>query len=145
MSDKHLETIDDFAALLDGREYKQEITPEEVAAARDAGIVIIYGKSDDTTVLTGAIDAETDTEDGGRIYLTAEDGLFEDCPCDCIHSRRAKAKAKVIDVRWCKGPYVWSYDTELPHTTFEIRDNQPNSKNIKFCEGIVFEKAALED
>lgn len=138
-----LKTIQDFAAALDGREYKQEITPDEIAAARDAGVVIIYGKSDDTTVLCGAIDAETDTSGGGTIYLTAEDGLFEDCPCDCIHSRRAKARAKVVDVRFCKGAYVWSYDTDLPHATFEIRDNQPNSKNIKFCEGIVIDKAAL--
>ncbi len=136
-----MKTIEEFAELLNGREYKKEITEEEVAEAAASGVVIIYGKSDDTTVIHGAIEGECPTANGGDIYLT-EDGLFEDCPCQCIHSQRAKAAAKAVHVNWCKGPFVWSYVTELPHVHFEIIDNQP-AENLKFCQGIVFDQKAL--
>lgn len=136
-----MKTIEEFARMLNGREYKKEITPEEINEAKEAGAVIIFGKSDDTTVICGAINEEVPSAEHQDILLT-EDGVFEECPCDCIHSRRAKAKAKTINVSWCKGPYVWTYETDLPHVEFEIIDNQP-SENLKFCRGIVFEKSSL--
>ena len=106
--------------------------------------MIVFGQSDDTTVITGAIEATCETKDGGTLYLDGEDGLFEDCPCDCVHSRRARARAKAVQVCWCKGPYVWSYRTEIPHATFEIRDNQPSSDNLRFCQGLVFRAEDLQ-
>lgn len=135
-------TIHDFVEKLNGREYKKEITQEEIETAKDSGIVIVFGCSDDRTIFHGAIEAEVKTVDGGTVYLT-EDGLFEDCPCDCIHSRRAKEKAAAIHVSWCKGSYVWSYTTDIPHETFQIIDNQP-AENLKFCEGIVFRLDTLQ-
>jgi hypothetical protein len=138
------ESVESAAAALNGREYKQEMTAAERQAAADAGLVIIFGHSDDTTVIAGAIEASCETKDGGTFYLNREDGLFEDCPCDCVHSRRAKARAKAVEVRWCKGPYVWSYRTDIPHATFEIRDNQPSSDNLRFCQGLVFRMADLQ-
>ncbi len=131
-----MDKIKEFAQLLNGREYKQEMTEEEKKAAREAGVVIVYGCSDDRTVFHGEIEGEVTTVNGGTIYLT-EDGLFEDCPCDCVHSRRAKEKAVSIQVKWCQGPYVWSYGTSIPHESFEIIDNQP-AENLKFCQGMVF-------
>ena len=138
------ESVKSAAAALNGREYKQEITDAEKQAAADAGLVIVFGQSDDTTVITGAIEATCETKDGGTLYLDGEDGLFEDCPCDCVHSRRARARAKAVQVCWCQGPYVWSYRTEIPHATFEIRDNQPSSDNLRFCQGLVFRAEDLQ-
>ncbi|MDO4288364.1 MAG: hypothetical protein Q4C55_04165 [Eubacterium sp.] len=138
-----MEAIQKFAQLLDGREYKQEMTEAEKAQAKAAGVVVVFGCSDDRTVFHGAIEAEVATVDGGVIYLT-EEGLFEECPCDCIHARRAKAKASRILVKWCKGPYVWSYETDIPHAAFEVIDNQP-AENLKFCQGLVFSLEHLKD
>lgn len=107
-----MKTIQDFAALLDGREYKKEMTEDEIIQARKLGFVIVFGCSDDRTVFHGAIEEERQTVDGGTLYIT-EKGLFEDCPCNCIYSQEAKEKASPIEVRWCKGPYVWSYRTEI--------------------------------
>jgi hypothetical protein len=138
-----MDTIQDFAALLNGREYKKEMTPEEIEAARKAGIVIVYGFSDDTTLIHGAIEESVSTVNGAQFYLTPT-GLFEECPCDCKYSREAKQKAKALEAIWCKGPYVWHYETKIPHVTFEIIDNQP-ADNLKFCQGIVFELKALSE
>lgn len=131
-----MDKIQKFAQRLNGREYKQEMTAEDKALARAEGVVVVFGCSDDRTIFYGDIEAEVDTTNGGVIYLT-EDGLFEECPCGCVHSKRAKDKASAISVKWCQGPYVWSYETEIPHATFEIIDNQP-AENLKFCQGMIF-------
>lgn len=134
-------TADLLAQQLDGREYKQEMTEAEIQSAKEAGLVVVYGFSDDTTMFHGAIEAEYATPNGSEIFLT-ENGIFEDCPCDCIYSRQAKARAEVLKVIWCKGPYVWHYETSIPHASFEIVDNQP-ADNLKFCKGIVFSLSGI--
>lgn len=129
-------TAQALADLLNEREYKQEMMTEEIEAAKASGLVVVYGYSDDTTIFHGAIEAEVHSVNDTEILVTA-DGIFEDCPCDCIHSRKAKAAASVIRALWCKGAYVWHYQTDIPHVTFEIIDNQP-ADNLKFCLGMVF-------
>ena len=131
-----MKTAEEFALMLNGRKYKDEITAEEIKEASDSNLVVVMGKSDDTTVLCGAIDAQVNTTDGGEIYLTPQ-GVFEECPCNCIYSQRAKKNAKILKAIWCKGPYVWHYEINVPHYTFEIIDNQP-AENLKFCQGIIF-------
>lgn len=136
-----MESIYDFAKRLDGRIYKEEMTTEENDLAANLGYVVVFGHSDDLTLFRGAINGEQNTQDGGQVYITA-DGLFEECPCNCRYAQAAKEAAAVIDVKWVKGPYVWSYETEIPHATFEIVDNQP-AENLKFCQGLVFDSADL--
>lgn len=135
-----MKTAADFAQKLDGREYKHEMTDAEIAEAAESQVVVVFGHSDDTTVFHGAIEAQVNTIDGAEIYLTPR-GIFEDCACNCAHAQAAKAKAQIIKAIWCKGPYVWHYETAIPHCHFDIIDNQP-ADNLKFCQGIVFQ---LED
>ena len=136
-------TAQEMAALLDGREYKQEMSEAEIALAQAEGLVVVYGYSDDTTLFHGAIEAEIHTVNDSQILVNS-DGIFEECPCDCIHAQRARSAASVINVLWCKGPFVWRYDTLIPHASFDIRDNQP-SEGMKFSQGIVFELSALNN
>ncbi|SDY33503.1 hypothetical protein [Eubacterium barkeri] len=135
-----MKTAADFAQELDGREYKHEMTDAEIAEAAQSQVVVVFGHSDDTTVFHGAVEAQVNTIDGAEIYLTPQ-GIFEDCACNCVHAQAAKAKAQIIKAIWCKGPYVWHYETAIPHYHFDIIDNQP-ADNLKFCQGIVFQ---LED
>lgn len=137
-----MESIQEFAKRLDGREYKQEMTDQEIKLAAELGYVIVFGRSDDRTVCHGAIEAELMTVDGGELFIT-DQGLYEACSCQCIYSQEAKKKASSIAVRWCKGPYVWSYQSDIPHSSFEIIDNQP-AENLKFCQGMVFNLSKLK-
>lgn len=107
-------TIFDFAKGLDGREYRNEITPLEEQRAKELGFVIVFGYSDDNTEFRGAYREEIECYDGGRVY---EDG------------------DKYIDAVWCEGEYCWTYNTNIPHATFDIYED-----NEKYCKGIVFEK-----
>lgn len=110
-------TISDFAKILNGREYGKEITPLEVQKAEELGFVVVFGYSDDNAEFRGAISDEVDCYDGGRVFEIGD---------------------KYIDAVWCDGEYSWTYDTNIPHATFDIYDD-----GDKFCRGIVFDKREL--
>lgn len=124
--------IKEFAMLLTGREYGNEITPAEELKAEELGFVVVFGYSDDGIEFRGAIDDEAGCYNGGEIFLDSE-GIFEECECDCKHSKLAKEKAKVIKAIWGK-EYPWEYGTTIPHAEFEIFED-----GEKYCRGIVFD------
>jgi hypothetical protein len=66
--------VQEFAKMLDGREYDYEITTSEDIDAMQLGFVIIFGYSDDNAELRGAIQDEIGCYGGGIIYFD-ENGL----------------------------------------------------------------------
>ena len=106
--------IFEFAAKLNGRQYGNEISKLEAQQAKDLGFVVVFGYSDDNTEFRGAYDDEVGCFDGGRVYV------------DGNH---------YIDALWCKNGIDWSYETNIPHATFEVYDGAD-----LYCRGIVFEK-----
>lgn len=110
-------TKESLAALLNGREYRDEITHSEEDAAKAAGLVVVFGGSDDLCELRGAITDERDCYNGGSM----------------------KIKGKLLKMLWCKEPgYSWTYSTNIPHAVFDIMED-----GEKYCRGIVFAIADL--
>jgi hypothetical protein len=107
-------TLKEFAQMLDGREYLNEITKEEEALAKELGFVVVFGYSDDNAELRGAIDDEIGCFDGGKLE-------HKDLP-------------DVIYAKWCDAEikYPWSYKTTIPHETFRIYED-----GDYWCVGIV--------
>lgn len=105
--------LKEFAEKLNGRQYLNELTKELEAYAKENGIVIVYGQSDDLMEVRGAIDEEFGCYDGGMFYL-------------------GFAKVEAV---WCpKGTdYSWGYETDIPHETFTIMEDDEH-----YCKGIVF-------
>lgn len=139
-------TAKELAEMLDRREVGNETTPREGLSARDAGLVVVYGYSDDNVEFRGAIDEEVGAYEGTRIYLTADGLLMEpDCAeiedCDCPYFNKAKSAAKIIEAIWRdEGGPCWTFETDIPHETFTImEDGEP------WCIGIVFSVEDLED
>ena len=106
-------TIYEFAEKLDGRQHGNELTLIEEREAANLGFVVVFGYSDDCAEFRGAIDDEVGCFNGGRVY---EDG------------------DKFIDAVWGKGRIDWTYETNIPHATFDIYED-----DYKYCRGIVFE------
>ena len=106
-------TIYEFAEKLDGRQYGNELTLIEEREAANLGFVVVFGYSDDCAEFRGAIDDEVGCFNGGRVY---EDG------------------DKFIDAVWGEGRIDWTYETNIPHATFDIYED-----DYKYCRGIVFE------
>ena len=125
----------DLAAKLDGTEYPMRVDKETSDAARAAGLVIVYGASDDLMEFEGAIREELDCYGGGTAYLNETGLLVNECDCDeCPHFRKIKEGAMQIKALWCKvGEYSWAYETDLPHETFEVVED-----GEKYCQGLVF-------
>ena len=122
--------IHEAAAQLDGNQYGEEGSRELFAAMKDAGLVAVFGGSDDLMEFRGAIHDET----GSRAYIT-KDGLLENqCGNErCPYYAKAKASAAAIEALWNVGGFSWRYRTQIPHETFIIKEDEDN-----YCEGIVF-------
>lgn len=138
-----MDNVKRFAEMLNGRTYTEETTEEERAEAMALGIVIVHGYSDDNIEFVGALEYEVGCYDGGTIFLN-EEGIFEECECECKYSDRAKEKCKVIKALWCPDGSEfdnasWAFVTDIPHETFDIVED-----GDLFCRGIVFDIKSLE-
>lgn len=128
-------TKEELAARLNGREVGDEITREEAFEAEKAGIVVVYGASDDLMEFDGAICDEVSCYDGGTAFLDANGLLQNECDDEnCPHFIRMKEKAIIIKAIWDDDKFpTWSYKTDIPHSTFDILE-----EGDVFCRGIVF-------
>lgn len=135
-------TAKELAARLNGREYRSEMTLEEMSIANESGLVVVFGASDDLMEFHGAIDGEVSCYEGGKAYVSAN-GLWQDdygCGGDqrCEFLERAREAFIPIYALWGVEGYSWIYDTEIPHEKFEIFEDGEKS-----CRGIVFRLADL--
>lgn len=134
-----------FAAMLNGREYRNEITKDEAAQAKAAGLVVVYGASDDLMEFAGALYDEVGVYDGGEALVDAKGVLdrdqIDDDDDEAIADFVARKKsARVIEAIWSSAgnAAAWTYKTDIPHITFDIMDEDDT-----YCRGIVFALADL--
>ncbi|MEN6544473.1 MAG: dUTP diphosphatase [Armatimonadia bacterium] len=130
----------ELAALLNGREYAREITKDEEAQAKAAGLVVVFGASDDLMEFRGAIHDEVGAYDGGSALVDARGLLPNRADIDedeqIADYMARKPLAFEIEAKWCAVPgsnISWTYQTEIPHETFEIVED-----GEVYCRGIVF-------
>lgn len=124
----------EIVELLDGGEYGDEISVHDVKYAKDNGAVIVFGASDDSVEFRGAIDDEAGCYGTGTICFNRSGELRSECSeDDCPYFEAIRQKASKIKAIWGAEGYSWTYETDIPHETFEILE-----RGIKYCRGIVF-------
>lgn len=131
-----------LACALTGRQLYEEITPEEEAQAKESGLVVIFGASDDLCELRGAINDELDPGEfvicgckllpevqGEDIEALRRHGVF-----DTVIANRSAGTH--VTPCWCDpdSEWNWSYKTAAPHCTFEVLDGTD-----KYCLGIIMD------
>lgn len=130
-------TKEEMAALLNGRQYRNEITKDECELAKQNNLVVVFGASDDLVEFRGAIYDEEGCYDGGEIYINGGGILpYHETNCECEYcGYEAQLEyAKLLKVIWCEEDgYSWTYEFDLPYATFDIMDD-----GEKYCRGIVF-------
>lgn len=130
-------TKEEFAALLNGREYLDEITAEEESQAKANGLLVIFGASDDLMEFRGADHDELSAYQG-TIALIDGDGVLPDRnqienDDELKYLFHRQGNAKRVDALWCKEDgYSWTFKTDVPHATFDIVEGDEN-----YCRGIV--------
>lgn len=122
-------TTKEMASALNGAQYGNEVTRAEEQMAKENGLVIVYGYSDEYTEFCGAIEDEAGCFGGGTIFLTKDGVVLEGTP-----------GAKSIETLWCcpETGASWSFRTDIPHETFNVYEDED-----LFCVGIVFALADL--
>ena len=137
-------TKEEFASGLNNREYGSELTQYERQRAKESGLVVVYGASDDLVEFDGAIRDEGGCYDGGDVYFDRT-GV----------AQNGEKLANKITAVWCgkvddepagdlsefqtenRETITWTYKTDIPHATFMVyEDGEP------YCRGIVF---SIED
>ncbi len=133
-------TKEELAARINGRQIGGELEPIDEAQAKASGLIVIYGASDDLVEFRGAITDEAGAYDGGEVYFTRTKLLpaHDDCDCEFCGFETMKATASKINAKWDEGGYSWLMETELPHATFEIGEDDE-----KYCRGLVIAVADL--
>lgn len=126
-----------FAESIDRVDFGEFWTKME--EAKEKGIVVIYGESDDLCEMEGAISDETGCYGGDVVFINSKgfatlDGIDcddEACPCFKYWKENSGTELKII---WNdKGNPCWQYEINIPHERFySYRDGE------LFCEGIVF-------
>lgn len=139
-------TKEELAQKLNGADYPHGLNNRLrslKSLIRDAGLVVVYGASDDLMEFDGAINDELGAY-GGQTALVDAEGLLpnreeidDDEELEKFFSR--KPFAREIKAVWNpNGPNPpWTFETTIPHATFEVTEDEG-----VFCRGIVF---ALED
>lgn len=120
-------TKKELADKLDGRAYGDSFD-DVLEEAKESGLVIVTGSSDDLMEFDGAIYDEGDCYDGGRVYFDLG-GVDHD----------GNERTNWIDARWCEGvnrdglPASWTYETVIPCERFDIWED-----GECYCVGLVF-------
>lgn len=144
-------TAKELATLLDGREYRQEITAAEEAQAKESGLLVIFAYSDDLIQFRGIIDDEVDAYNDIELYinpngsiLQAEDG-FDDYSDYIRHlqennDNRLMTHIKVQFKKDLSGKNrIWqSIATDVSHETFKVMN-----EGELFVEGLVIDSQKM--
>ena len=137
-------TKEELASRLNGREYGDEMTVSEEAEAMSAGLVVVFGASDDLCEFRGAIDEEMDACDGGKFYLHRDGILSNPDSEECDKCRKnivaTQKKCAHVEAMWCPKELEtsWAMKTDLPCSTFDIMED-----GELYCRGIVFNVSDL--
>lgn len=129
-------TKESLAAALNGGQYPFNPPKDIVEQAKAAGLLIIYGASDDLMEFDGAFRDEVSAYNGTTAYLDRNGVLDRDqCESDeeiadfVIRKRRARA----VEALWAsEGDYSWTFATDIPSASFEIMED-----DAPYCRGIV--------
>jgi len=90
-------SVKQAAQSLDGSEYGREGSRELFAVMKAAGLVAVFGASDDLMEFRGAINDEVGAYDGGTAYLTSDGLLVNECDNDaCPYFARMKETAAMV-------------------------------------------------
>ena len=141
---------EELAKLLNGREYRSEMTREEEKQAKENDLLICFGASNYHLGLRGIIYDKIDAWGGGTASIVLKKDnkidLMNGCDSESIQDLFEENDlafnlpiVKIEAVWWPDdNEPSWVIKSKIPHASFDIMGN----KRV-YCRGIVIEKADL--
>lgn len=103
-----------LADMIGEAEYRSELSEEQISFAQDNGLVVVYGASDDLTIIGGAWDDEL--QNGKYWFNSYSKSEFID---DDFVSENEKIGLNFIETDY----YPFSVSTDIQHSTFPIMED----------------------
>jgi len=130
-----------LAMALNGREYPFDLTKEEQAQAKAAGLVVIFGASDDLMEVRGIENDEIGAPGEALIdakgLLPGRDNIDDDVTLKDFFAREPLARK--VEALWAaEDDTSWTYRTDVPHATFDVMED-----GMVYCRAIVIDVADL--
>jgi|TARA_B110000196_G_scaffold302154_1_gene296890 hypothetical protein len=140
-----IHTVKSIASELDGVEYPLYSNHPIFEKAKEAGVVVVFGSSDDMVIVAGAVKDDDYVYQTGKRLLGTEGFIFGAGDIDTDEGLENylthKKAAKSILVKWASEDELsWTYETEVPHETFYIMED-----GERYCRGIVFHVDKLKN
>ena len=121
------------ATAMDHIEYPVAGRKDLFAELKAAGLVAVFGASDDLIEFRGAIRDEDDVCNGGTVHINAQGVVRNECDNDdCPNFPPALTGTKTIEAIWCpeNQDVSWIYKTDIPHETFKVMDGNEVWKSL---------------
>lgn len=145
-------TKEEFAQLLNGREYRAEMTREEELIAKESGLLVCFGASDDLLEFRGIVNDEVGAYNGsvaffvkkrgGKIDVLSEYALEEIQNLMDEHEIDFELPKLKVVAEWSPNDLdcSWRINSELSNATFDIMEHEE-----LYCRGIVIELSDIEN
>ncbi len=134
--------INNLAKRLSYLKYPIKIKDEDIEFAKENGLVIVSGYSDDLCYLEGAICEEIGCFDGGSVYFKKNSKGEVVAYSEDDYSEEELGEFIKLNILWCEAgqPFTWSYkfDQRVPVATFEVY-----AGSEQYCQGIIFRVSDL--
>lgn len=150
MNDTTSITKESIAAALNGTEYGYKGSfdkrlNELSSQAEEAGLLIVYGASDDLMEFDGAFRDEIGAYEGTVAHLDRKglldrDQIDDDDDEAITDFTIRKRTSRTIEAVWGEDSISWQYRTEIPHATFDVMED-----GEVFCRGLVIDTADLPE
>ena len=141
-------TKEQLAEMLNNAKYGEEVNSEVEALAKDNGLVICFGYSDDNLELRGAIDDEIGACDGGEAHIYIDDKNNPRVVSESDGEYQQLLEALVefglqfgifknrIVAEWCPKDLdvSWKITSTLPYASFNVYED-----GDLFCVGCVID------
>lgn len=123
-------TKEELAIQLDGRHDSIRFTDEELEIMKKYRLVVVHPYSDDGILFDGSITSHLGSFEGCIIFVN-RNGVDTD-----YH----KGMATIRQIWSGTKEYAWTYETDLPHATFDIFEhtNYGGDRGKKFAKAIIF-------
>lgn len=140
-------TKEQLAELINGNEYRDEMTKEQEQAAKQNNLLVLFGASDDLLEMRGAIHDEVGAYDGGEYVLVLAGELYADAEEENTYHKAIGHEVipmsdeydnddnpRLIRAEWCPEDYPelsWRIFSNTPCALFTIKYNgNPCSEGI---------------
>lgn len=135
-------TAAELASRLHNREYRQELSRDEEREAKIAGLLIVFGASDDLVEFRGAFHDETGAAGSATVrfhragILPDWDSLDKSEEDAVLDYFELKQRANQITAHWDKAGYSWFIEPGmgLAYAAFDVLED-----GERFCRGLVID------